>query len=637
MGKNGSSKVGSDADPDGVVETDPTQRYLRYSDVLGKGAYKKVYKAFDQIDGIEVAWNKVSIDQMLQSPENLSRLYSEVHFLKTLRHQNILRFHTSWVDDENRHINIITELFISGSLRSYRKMHQRVDLKAIKNWARQILRGLVFLHSHKPPIIHRDLKCDNIFINGNSGEVKIGDLGLATMMLQAKARSVLGTPEFMAPELYDEEYNELVDIYSFGMCMLEMVTLEYPYSECHNAAQIFKRVSSGVKPAALEKVTNLQLRYFIEQCLFPASERKSATELLEDPFLQCSTSQEINPFLQCSTSQEMNPNNTVTSVQSSQSHRSTSVEKFLLDVEAEGRSNPNSAGGVEANYTEPVPISDGGVEESHTEPVPPILEFVRVNEDIEFRLEGGTIDDNSVSLYMRITDSDGHVRNVHFTFYLDSDTSFGVAGEMVEQLELGDYHVPFLSEFIDYLIMCLVPDWKPLSEESANGDNASTMGNGSTLENELTMENESNRSDGLPDTNRLCLNSTLINALRAVCEEEVKSASDGSSTSVKPDSGGSPKSNSGGHTRSENCNCEAGESSAPHDRCHIVVEAVGKKPLNGCTLQCLDKDDEEGLQSEIYDIKEHYRHLFEELNRMQEVALTNARKRWTRKLDKRST
>ncbi|KAF3329957.1 serine/threonine-protein kinase WNK4 [Carex littledalei] len=444
MGKNGGSKAGSDTDPEGVVEIDPTQRYLRYSDVLGKGAYKKVYKAFDQIDGIEVAWNKVSIEQMLQSPENLSWLYSEVHFLKTLRHQNILRFHTSWVDDENRHINIITELFISGSLRSYRKMHQRVDLKAIKNWARQILRGLVFLHSHKPPIIHRDLKCDNIFINGNSGEVKIGDLGLATMMLQAKARSVLGTPEFMAPELYDEEYNELVDIYSFGMCMLEMVTLEYPYSECHNAAQIFKRVSSGVKPAALEKVTNLQLRYFIEQCLFPASERKSAKELLEDPFLQCSTSQEINPFLQCSTSREINHNNTVTSVQPPQSHRSTSAEKKLLDIDAvSNRSNPTSDVGVEANYIEPVAISNGGVESNPAEAGPPVLEFVRVNRDIEFRLEGGTIDENSVSLFMRITDSNDHVRNVHFTFYLDSDTSLGVAGEMVEQLELGDYHVPF--------------------------------------------------------------------------------------------------------------------------------------------------------------------------------------------------
>lgn len=48
----------------------------------------------------------------------------------------------------------------------------------------------------------------------------------------------------MAPELYDEDYNELADIYSFGMCMLEMVTFEYPYSECKNSAQIYKKVSS---------------------------------------------------------------------------------------------------------------------------------------------------------------------------------------------------------------------------------------------------------------------------------------------------------------------------------------------------------------------------------------------------------
>jgi serine/threonine protein kinase len=48
----------------------------------------------------------------------------------------------------------------------------------------------------------------------------------------------------MAPELYEEQYNELVDIYSFGMCLLEMVTFEYPYSECMNAAQIFKKVTS---------------------------------------------------------------------------------------------------------------------------------------------------------------------------------------------------------------------------------------------------------------------------------------------------------------------------------------------------------------------------------------------------------
>lgn len=48
----------------------------------------------------------------------------------------------------------------------------------------------------------------------------------------------------MAPELYEEEYNELVDIYAFGMCLLELVTFEYPYVECANAAQIFKKVTA---------------------------------------------------------------------------------------------------------------------------------------------------------------------------------------------------------------------------------------------------------------------------------------------------------------------------------------------------------------------------------------------------------
>ena len=47
----------------------------------------------------------------------------------------------------------------------------------------------------------------------------------------------------MAPELYDERYDEKVDVYGFGMCMLELATMQYPYSECVNAAQIYKRVS----------------------------------------------------------------------------------------------------------------------------------------------------------------------------------------------------------------------------------------------------------------------------------------------------------------------------------------------------------------------------------------------------------
>ncbi len=48
----------------------------------------------------------------------------------------------------------------------------------------------------------------------------------------------------MAPEMYEEHYDEAVDVYAFGMCMLEMATSEYPYKECSNAAQIYRRVTS---------------------------------------------------------------------------------------------------------------------------------------------------------------------------------------------------------------------------------------------------------------------------------------------------------------------------------------------------------------------------------------------------------
>ena len=146
-----------------------------------------------------------------------------------------------------KQIVFITEIMTSGTLKQYIHKAKRVKRKVVKKWCRQILDGLSFLHAKR--IIHRDLKCDNIFINGNNSEIKIGDLGLSTLIRegQGQAQSVLGTPEFMAPELYDELYDEKVDIYAFGMCVLEMVTSEYPYSECLNAAQIYRKVTQRTK------------------------------------------------------------------------------------------------------------------------------------------------------------------------------------------------------------------------------------------------------------------------------------------------------------------------------------------------------------------------------------------------------
>lgn len=75
------------------------------------------YKAFDQVEGIEVAWSRIKIKDVLQSPEDLEKLYSEVHLVNQLKHRNIIKCYDSWIDEEKKTINMITELFTSGSLR----------------------------------------------------------------------------------------------------------------------------------------------------------------------------------------------------------------------------------------------------------------------------------------------------------------------------------------------------------------------------------------------------------------------------------------------------------------------------------------------------------------------------------------
>ena len=91
--------------------------YVQFEEVLGKGAMKTVYKAIDEVLGMEVAWNQVKLKDLLQSPDDLQRLYSEVHLLRTLDHDLIIRFYTSWIDVDHRTFNFITEMFTSGTLR----------------------------------------------------------------------------------------------------------------------------------------------------------------------------------------------------------------------------------------------------------------------------------------------------------------------------------------------------------------------------------------------------------------------------------------------------------------------------------------------------------------------------------------
>lgn len=281
---------------DDIVEKSPKQRFMRvnskqFNEELGNGAYKRVYRGYDSHTGCEVAWNVIKVNGMPASERR--RITEEINLIKTLKHPNIIHFISAWVNRAKDEVVFITEIVTGGSLKSYLKRIRYPKLKVIKLWCREILLGLDYLHSQQPnPIVHRDLKCDNIFIMANTGQIRIADLGLSTTMSRSHIASVVGTPEYMAPEVFDERYGPKVDIYAFGMCLLEMCTLSPPYRECHNPASVFRKVMAGIKPQALDQIVDESVKDFIAVCISNIDRRPSAAELLTHPFLVIDESDE---------------------------------------------------------------------------------------------------------------------------------------------------------------------------------------------------------------------------------------------------------------------------------------------------------------------------------------------------------
>ena len=208
-----------DSGEEKVIEVDPTNRFERYQILLGHGAFKQVWKAFDQEEGFEVAWNILRIPELKKqkiqeysstnytSPQSDSwnkKVLDEIEILKSLNHPNIINIIYAWYTVHPEFgpcVCFITELMTSGTLKSFLRKTKQLKLKVFKNWCYQILSGLHYLHTRTPPIIHRDLKCENIFINGNNGQMKIGDLGLAVVKSRDHVSTFTGTPQFIAPEL----------------------------------------------------------------------------------------------------------------------------------------------------------------------------------------------------------------------------------------------------------------------------------------------------------------------------------------------------------------------------------------------------------------------------------------------------
>jgi NIMA (never in mitosis gene a)-related kinase len=149
-----------------------------FGELLGKGSFGSVNIVTRKQDNKQYAMKSVNINN-LKEKEKLCSL-NEIRILSSLNHPNIIGYHEAFFDTKTRTLNIVMEYAEGGDLhqkiKNNIKAHLHFTEKTIWDWIIQILEGLKYLHDNK--IMHRDLKCANIFISKDK-ILKLGDLNLS--------------------------------------------------------------------------------------------------------------------------------------------------------------------------------------------------------------------------------------------------------------------------------------------------------------------------------------------------------------------------------------------------------------------------------------------------------------------------
>ncbi|PAA82146.1 hypothetical protein BOX15_Mlig020982g1, partial [Macrostomum lignano] len=286
------------------IAVSPCGRWIKHNLKCGEGAYKRVYRGYDREQGRPIAWCELKYQVGKDKPAERDQVRKEVEMMIKCEHPNIVRYY-DLLDcyfelDENgergekvKATVIVTEFMSEGTLKEKMKTFYNeqtreavVEFSVFQSWMQQILEGLRHMH-HKmnPPVIHRDLKPENVFIaDGENPDeyynIKIGDFGLATAKTQSR-KTMLGTLGYMAPEMLQERYDEKVDIFAFGLLMVELVTNCVPYQECQNFMDVWQRIASTTPPQVLNRLENPEIRDIFFTCTHPLPDfRPTSEELL---------------------------------------------------------------------------------------------------------------------------------------------------------------------------------------------------------------------------------------------------------------------------------------------------------------------------------------------------------------------
>ncbi|OWM71660.1 leucine-rich repeat receptor-like protein kinase PXL1 [Punica granatum] len=204
---------------------------INESNIIGMGGTGMVYKAEIHRPHVVVAVKKLW--RSGSDIENGEDLLREVNLLGRLRHRNIVRL-LGYVHNESDAM-MVYEYMPNGNLGT--ALHGKQAGKLLVDWVSRynvavgVAQGLNYLHNDcYPPVIHRDIKSNNILLDANLG-ARIADFGLARMMIHKNetVSMVAGSYGYIAPEYgYTLKVDEKSDIYSFGVVLLELLTGKMP-------------------------------------------------------------------------------------------------------------------------------------------------------------------------------------------------------------------------------------------------------------------------------------------------------------------------------------------------------------------------------------------------------------------------
>lgn len=218
--------------------------------LLGEGAYSAVYKVLRLADREIYALKKVKLPSL--SDKEKQNALNEVRLLASVRHENIIAYKEAFFDDKTRCLCIVTEYADSGDLfqQITKCQKERVHPKETDVWRYLygMCHGLKALHDMR--ILHRDLKCANVFLNTLGGEIiaKLGDFNVSKVAKRGLCMTQTGTPYYASPEVWrDMPYDAKSDMWSLGCVLYEMVALRPPF-RAEDMEGLYRKVLRGQYP-----------------------------------------------------------------------------------------------------------------------------------------------------------------------------------------------------------------------------------------------------------------------------------------------------------------------------------------------------------------------------------------------------